>query len=140
MSTQKSNFIQFINDCSISIDVENVTFESILEQWETQKGIIEELFKKRDSEKAMDLMLIGIKLYFLALFHANQRELSKNSIIHWQEQITDFSVKPLNLEERLAYIVNNPNHYHSYFQLKQLFNELVKKHAVQKISKKNEKK
>ncbi|PWA12337.1 hypothetical protein DCC39_05915 [Pueribacillus theae] len=121
MSTQKNNFIQSISDCSISIDVKNVTFESILEQWEMREGVIEELFKKRDSEKALDLMLIGIKLYFLALFLANQRQFSKNSIIHWQEQITDFSVKPLNLEERLTYIVNNPDHYHSYFQLKQLF-------------------
>jgi hypothetical protein len=50
-----------------------------------------------------------------------------------QIEINKMPIKPLNFQERLAFILNQPNHYHSFIQLTGLYEEIEKQYYKQKI-------
>lgn len=109
----------------------------LLEEWNELKTILEQLFKKRDSKNTLEAMKKGIDLYCKFLFWTNdqpEQQIEPNVPL-----LLDY--KPVNIEERLAFIYSRPNAYPSFRQLAELMVEqeklYVKKNIIKKASKHN---
>jgi hypothetical protein len=100
--------------------------EEVLSEWKLSRNKLDNLFKKRDSEKALPLMKECIHLFEQFLFISNglNQEL---------DNIKDCKIKPVNVEERLDFIESKPKLYHSYRQLGELFAEQEKQFAKQAV-------
>lgn len=105
----------------------------LLEQWQTTEPIIMKHFQVRDRARALLPMKQMIKLFIAFLFWTNTQPVPRlKNIINF---IHELKIKPVNVEERISYILSAPNHHHAFTQLKQLFSEQQKKYAVSKIIK-----
>lgn len=114
-------------------------FEFIREQllaWNETVDEIGELFNKRETKLAKVPMIEYTNKYISCLFALNhQREKETNEL----QVISKLERKPLNLSERLGFLLESPNHYHAYIQLKELFIELRKMTARYEIIEKRDK-
>jgi len=84
--------------------------------------IILEHEKLKDG-KTDQSMIKGISLLFLMLFWVNRRPVN---VAEWKGRLPELEIKPLNVEERLSFIIKKPGAYFSYIQLEELFIELNK--------------
>ena len=100
--------------------------ERILGEWNQCKEMLMTYFKNRDTEKAFPSMRNAIDLFEQFLFISN----CLNKEIH---SIKDCKIKPVNVEERLNFIVSRPKLFHSYKQLAELFAEQEKQFAKQVV-------
>lgn len=103
----------------------------IFKQWEKQQVIIGEFFKRREKNLASEPMSECLILFLQALLLGNGKEL--NLLTNWKEEVNGLKIKPVNAIERLSYINNAPNHYHSFIQLQQLFEEFHKSYKIAKL-------
>jgi hypothetical protein len=108
---------------TFSLDHE-VAAGKLLEEWNQCKEQLAFLFKNRDSERAGPLMKRAILLFEQFLFLSNSLDKEKYSI-------TNCKIKPVNVEERLDFILSRPKLFHSYKQLAELFAEQEKQFAKQ---------
>ncbi|MCE4957047.1 YpoC family protein [Macrococcoides caseolyticum] len=60
-----------------------------------------------------------------------------NGVSH-EKQVSSFTIKPLNYDERIQYINERKYHFMGYQQMKTMINELNKLIAVQHIKKKRQ--
>ncbi|MFT9600598.1 YpoC family protein [Mesobacillus sp.] len=98
--------------------------EMVLSEWVQCKVELDIHFKNRDSDRALPLMKSAIDLFEQFLFLSN----SLNQDLY---SINDCKIKPVNVEERLDFIVSRPKLFHSYKQLAELFAEQEKQFAKQ---------
>lgn len=113
---------------------ENVdqTISNLLLDWEKIKIELETLYRNRDQKSTVQGMKKGIGLFIQFLYLSNNRRInSKESI-----SINQLEITPVNLDERLAYILSRPNLFHSYRQLSELMTEQAKQYAKKNIVKK----
>ncbi|MDL4840837.1 YpoC family protein [Aquibacillus rhizosphaerae] len=101
----------------------------IINNWKQQTDNLASLFSERKYQQAEKPMVQYIKDFNQALYIVNKQTLHQN--------IVDFKYKPVNVEERIAFISNQPRQYHSYIQLNELFKELEKIYARATIMEKN---
>jgi len=94
----------------------------LISEWEQQKSIILNHVKIKN-EKTEEAMIKGISILFLMLFWLNRQPIN---VANWQGELPQLEIKPLNIEERLSFIINKPGSYFSYIQLDELFVELNK--------------
>jgi hypothetical protein len=97
----------------------------ILAAWNEVQVIIKERFTLRDGSERL-FMKRGIALFYMILFWSNSRPVVLSD---WKRHMEDLSLKPVNIEERLSFIRDNPRLYHSYIQLSELFREQHKQFA-----------
>lgn len=102
----------------------------ILESWKSTEPVIASLFENRDRKKALEPMKNMVLLFLMFLFWLNDRPVP--ALNGMNADLKDLKIKPVNVGERLDYILSIPNHYHAFIQLQQLFIELNKKYAVVK--------
>lgn len=98
--------------------------------WYQEKEEIARFFRARDKEAAAEPMNRQIENFFDVLFKINKK--LKSSKDCFLKDIDDLSIKPINCEERLSFLLERPAHYHSFIQLSELYEELekqYKKHA-----------
>lgn len=100
--------------------------ERVLSEWRHSKDELDIHFQNRDSDKALPFMKRAIDLF-------EQFLISSNSLSPDKYCIKDCKIKPVNVEERLDFIVSRPTLFHSYKQLAELFNEQEKLFAKQTI-------
>lgn len=100
----------------------NADVEKVLIEWNESKDELAIHFKNRDGEKALPLMERAIELF-------KQFILMTNGETKGLYAIEDCKIKPVNVEERLNFIVSRPNLFHSYIQLAELFAEQEKQFA-----------
>ncbi|WP_442594471.1 YpoC family protein [Neobacillus sp. D3-1R] len=109
----------------------------ILDEWQQVKKELTILFEKRDKKNTEAPMLKGIDLFQQLLFLCNNKE-PINQFIK-EEMIICFKWKPVNVFERLTFIQNKPNLYHSFVQLNELITEQIKQYnkkiAIEKMTK-----
>lgn len=98
--------------------------EKILSEWSQCKENLDAHFKNRDSVKILPLMERAIYLFEQFLFLSNSLKPDIYSI-------KECEIKPMNVEERLDFVVSRPELYHSYKQLAELFGEQEKQFAKQ---------
>jgi hypothetical protein len=100
----------------------------LYKKWSELNPIIKEYFANRDRSGALEPMKISIALFLDTLYWGNNQPVT--NIKNWENQLKSLVIKPVNVEERLSYIIHTPNHYLSFVQLLQLFDELQKKFLV----------
>jgi hypothetical protein len=110
---------------------------NLLKEWENSKDRLEAIFRERDYKNAKVLMEKGINLFIQFLSWSNELPVLLEEPINFNQ----FEYKPVNVEERLGFIMSRPNLYHSYRQLTELMVEqeklFVKRSILKKASKPN---
>ncbi|OIU71270.1 YpoC family protein [Rossellomorea aquimaris] len=106
-------------------ETEEQAVREILAAWNEVQDVIKERFTLRDGSERL-FMKRGIALFYMILFWSNSQPVVLNE---WKRQMEDLSLKPVNIEERLSFIRDNPRLYHSYVQLAGLFQEQHKQFA-----------
>ncbi|CAN7348884.1 YpoC family protein [Rossellomorea sp. LjRoot5] len=105
--------------------VQGAWMKDILMEWKKEEDYLKGLFKSR-SKGIVEWMRKSICRFYVLLYWSNKHPVNLN---HWQSSIDHFSLKPVNVIERLTFIRNNPALYHSFIQLSQLFEEQHKQYA-----------
>lgn len=122
--------IPYLEEIDIEALEENIPI--LLAKWDEVSSELEALYRNRDQKSTLQLMKKGISYFIQFLFWSNDRQ------VHSKETISFnlLEIKPVNLEERLTYILSRPNLFHSYRQLSELFTEQEKLLAKKNILKK----
>jgi hypothetical protein len=106
----------------------------LLKRWNTIKVELTELYKNRKQQETMGLMNEAIETFQKFLLLSNEVE---NEVAYSCD--SDLKWSPINMTERLSFIKNRPNLYHSFVQLSELMNEQEKQYnkklAIKKATK-----
>lgn len=101
------------------------SIRKLLLVWGSCKHELEHCFKTRETRQASQLMIRSIQCFLDYIYETNGcSEIEKE-----RQSIKDLAVKPVNVAERLDFIVSRPGLYHSYIQLSELFSEQEKQYA-----------
>ncbi len=92
-------------------------------EWEAIAEGTEERLAKRQTKEIGPYMQKGIILFLSILFWSNKTSVHLDNL---EEEIRILSHKPVNVDERIGYILNRPNTYPAYMQLKSLMEEQKK--------------
>lgn len=101
--------------------------------WEETEPLITTAFQNRNRKQVtlpMKKMILALLAY---LFWTNEKPVPSLDVLI--AEVKELKYKPVNVDERLAYILSSPNHHHAFTQLKQLFIEQNKKYAIAKLAK-----
>jgi hypothetical protein len=131
----KQLLIQLLEEIDLENLEENVNDEAIsglLADWNHVKAELEALYRERDQKNTIHGMKKGIGLFIRFLFWVNETEINLKDI----GPLERFESKPVNLDERLGFIIRRPTLYHSYRQLSEMMIELEKLYAKKNIVKK----
>lgn len=116
-------------------EIHEQSISVLLEEWQKIKEILEKLFANRDQNQVISPMKKGISLFLEFVFWANGHP----AILSKGFEKDQFSIKPVNIIDRLEFIIQRPSLYHSFIQLAELMSEMnkhYKKHlALKKASK-----
>ncbi|MFB7140867.1 YpoC family protein [Gottfriedia sp. NPDC056225] len=106
--------------------------KEMFEEWKEESVYISNYFKERNRKLAYEPMVRGLANFISILTWINGQILSNlNNILLELEKL---EVKPINLNERISFVVNQPDHYHSFIQLSGLYTELEKLYYKKKIT------
>lgn len=106
------------------------TIQIVIEKWEDIQKLLEPIYKERNTQSVVSYIINGLQLYVMLLFWGNGKPVTLENLTQEFKQLTH---KPINIEERFAFIVERPALYHSYIQLGELFEE-TRKHIVKAIT------
>jgi len=98
----------------------------LIKEWQELKPAISGLFGERKAKDASRLMTKGCALFLQFLFWSNGRPVCMEGM---EEKIDELQVKPVNVGERLQFILSHLKLYHSFLQLGELFVEQEKAYA-----------
>ncbi|WP_078546142.1 YpoC family protein [Litchfieldia alkalitelluris] len=93
----------------------------LLESWSETSDMLSNLFKRRVRNETRGPMLQSISLYIQFLYWVNEQ-----AVPGLQNIVSDMlklEYTPINIEERMAFILSRPDSYHAYIQVSQLFEE-----------------
>lgn len=109
-----------------------ITVLQLFNYWKPLSKTLAQLFEKRDRLNVQKPMKQGIALFIQCLFWVNDLP-----VIFYEQTIrdNDLTWKPVNVIERLEFILHRPNFYHSFVQLNELMIELEKQYHIKKASK-----
>jgi hypothetical protein len=126
--------IPFLEELELEGLNENVdqAISNLLSDWERIKVELETLYRNRDQKSTLQGMKKGIGLFIQFLYWSNDRQINSKEPV----SINQLVITPVNLDERLAYILSRPNLFHSYRQLSELMTEQAKQYAKKNIVKK----
>jgi hypothetical protein len=126
--------IPFLEELELEGLNENVdqAISNLLSDWERIKVELEILYRNRDQKSTLQGMKKGIGLFIQFLYWSNDRQINSKEPV----SINQLVITPVNLDERLAYILSRPNLFHSYRQLSELMTEQAKQYAKKNIVKK----
>ncbi|MBD1381666.1 YpoC family protein [Metabacillus arenae] len=106
----------------------------ILKRWSLLEEVLHDLYKDRKQKSQEIPMIEGFSLFIVGIHWFNSQPVKSLE----QSVLNDlrFSKSPVNFSERVAFILNKPAQYHSYIQLKQLFEEFKKQFHKELVMKK----
>lgn len=127
----------FIYDCAYFVGFNSLTpwfsrevsVPGLLQQWEKLKEPLRNHFSNRNKTEAASLMKLGTAFFLEFLFWSNRKPVRLYPQISYDE----LQIKPVNIKERLDFIVGRQNTYHSFMQLVELFTEMEKLFAKSKV-------
>ncbi|AZB43301.1 hypothetical protein CEF21_13870 [Bacillus sp. FJAT-42376] len=100
--------------------------EHLFKAWSAAKEEQERRFQNKRGKADLALMGYSYSAFIACIHWINGQHAPSVS-----SSIGPLTRKPVNVEDRLSYIMNNPLQFHSFIQLKQLFEELEKMHHKQ---------
>ncbi|MCT2537350.1 hypothetical protein NC661_00160 [Aquibacillus koreensis] len=98
-----------------------------IQNWNKLSTELADLYSQRKGQQAMKQMDEQIANFKQALYLVNGFSWSENC--NFKEDIATFKYKPFNIVERIEFIHNFTQQYHSYIQLNELYKELEKIYA-----------
>ncbi|MDX5474407.1 MAG: hypothetical protein LPK00_02620 [Bacillaceae bacterium] len=110
------------------------TLKEIAYMWRVKQAAISFVHKERNKKKVMVELPNVIALYISFLFWINGKPVSNLKYLH--SEIEKLVWKPVNVTERLSFILTKPYLYHSFVQLNELFMETEKLFVKVKIKEK----
>ena len=125
------------NKISLNIEPWNHRDDSvkkIVNLWKIKQPAISSIHKERNKEKVMIETPSAIALYISFLFWINGKPVS--NLTNLLSEMDNLTWKPVNVIERLSFILNKPYLYHSFVQLNELFMETEKLFVKVKIKEK----
>ncbi|PXW91752.1 hypothetical protein DES38_104185 [Streptohalobacillus salinus] len=99
--------------------------QTIIENWKTAYPALVNLYKTEQYQATVAPMKEAATDFETSLYQLNDAD--PTTPIHM------LRYKPINIEERLAYVNEHPNQYHACLQLNGLFEELEKLIAKKQI-------
>jgi hypothetical protein len=100
----------------------------IVEKWRKIKEHLNLLHHNREQESILESMKTGVGMFIQLLFWSNEEPVNLMKPI----SISQLSSKPVNVQERLDFIIARPKLSHSFIQLSELMIE-QEKHFIKKI-------
>ncbi|MFY0757853.1 YpoC family protein [Metabacillus dongyingensis] len=114
-----------------------ISIPVLIDEWhsiqETIKSRIRSNARKADKAE----MIKGISILICLINWSNETPIHDLDIK--SDDFTAFSVKPINASERLMYVLLKPEQYHSFVQLNQLIEEMVKQYYKNRAMRSREK-
>lgn len=98
------------------------SIRELLLEWPLLKEEIRQAFTNRDKTSAVPLMRAGIDLFIEFLHCSNEQPTKVYPEINYEQLL----IQPVNMKERLEFIISRPSLHHSYMQLCELMTELEK--------------
>ncbi len=95
----------------------------IVQEWKSYMNELTALFKERKNKETKPLMVKGISLFIRLLFWSNNEPTDLKNL---HEKLVLFEAKPVNIGERLQFLMQRPTLYHSFIQLSELMIEQEK--------------
>ncbi len=102
-----------------------------MEKWDGRKEQLLLHYRNRDKVKVVQPMNEAIDDFITFLFILNEKPFASPENLN--ESMKELNYKPINLDERLLFILKKPHQYHSFIQLNELYTELLKLYAKKKI-------
>ncbi|UOE92300.1 YpoC family protein [Alkalihalobacillus sp. LMS39] len=96
----------------------------LFQYYKEQIQVIDHYFQKRDRKQANAPMIQMIAFLITAVYWTNEKPVA--TLINVEDDIVSLSYTPVNIGERLGFILQTPDHYHSFIQVKSLFDEAEK--------------
>lgn len=116
-------------------DNQEQSIPALMKEWQMVKDVLDALFSKREISLVLPHMKKGIGLLLEFVYWGNGVPVVLSNSI----DTTKLSIKPVNISERLEFIMKRPSLYHSFIQLSELIGEMnklyVKQHVMKKASK-----
>lgn len=106
--------------------------KKIIQDWQECHNKVAELFQARKNKDAKPLMVKGISLFIKLLFWSNEVPVDLSNLDGRLEMLV---AKPVNIQDRLQFLMVRPTLHHSFIQLSELMIEQEKiyyKHQVMK--------
>lgn len=125
--------IQLLEDSSIcSQEYLDTIMKEMFMQWKEESELLTGYFRKRNRQAALEPMLRGLANFISITTWLNNKILTNaNELLVVLDSLTN---KPINLNERISFVMKQPDHYHSFIQLSSLYTELEKLYYKQKIT------
>jgi len=125
--------IQILDNESFNIPNESdEIIKEMFNEWKEESEHISNYFKQRNRKLASEPMIRGLANFISILTWINgQMLLNLNNLLL---ELDKLKIKPINLDERISFLLNQPDHYHSFIQLSGLYTELEKLYYKQKIT------
>ncbi|WP_158735371.1 YpoC family protein [Alteribacillus sp. YIM 98480] len=105
----------------------------IQKEWENDLKMLNSLYEERNRKDAKSLMIKHIASLMNAIWWMNRRKVPAAARQDVKKAAHKLPKAPVNAGERLAFLLETPDHYHSFVQLKELFSESKKQFAVVKM-------
>lgn len=104
--------------------MEKDSIQSGFYSWKKSVEELEAMFQARNTNESAALLEYGLSLFIELLHLTNELTISSEEV-----NFGDLKIKPINVEERIKFILSRPGSYHSFMQLTELFKELEKLYA-----------
>jgi len=99
----------------------------LLAEWEGMKDLLSELFSKREFKQTEKPMQFGVSLLLEFIYWGNEQPVQISPSLLSNK----LKIKPVNMDERLAFIIARPSLHHSFIQLNELMIEMEKQYVKQ---------
>jgi hypothetical protein len=98
--------------------------------WVEQKEVLRELFHRREQKKAKKPMILSVSAFIDQLYWTSEFPVDslEHETVLRQMQLNPYA--PLNIEERLGFLLRQPDRYQSFIQLDELEQEFTKKRSA----------
>lgn len=93
----------------------------ILNKWKEKEGHLNSLHEIRDRMEAREQIILPIAWFLQLLFWMNGQPV--RSLTDWKKEVSKLKWKPINVDERLEFVIKKPEMYHAFIQLQQLYTE-----------------
>ncbi|WNS73998.1 hypothetical protein RRV45_13845 [Bacillus sp. DTU_2020_1000418_1_SI_GHA_SEK_038] len=113
-------------------EIQEESIPAIMKEWQSVKELLETLFAKREIIHVLPPMKKGISLLLEFVYWGNGLPVVLSNSL----DLSKLAIKPVNISERLEFIMQRPSLYHSFIQLTELIGEMNKQYVKQQVMKK----
>ncbi|WP_203361928.1 YpoC family protein [Bacillus sp. REN10] len=128
-------FIYELQENEVPWENPSLYLKMVDEAYQSLQPLIETTFKEQD-QAVHSMMKASLALFFMSLFWSNHKPVVLNG---WEEKVALFNIKPLNVEERLSFILARPFSYQAYRQIEALMIEQQKQLAKHNLRRNHKK-